>query len=223
MQMKRTLNTILILLGAVLLFSGLVWTKMYIAAKEKEKSEQLNRSHIANIQNLLAKIKGDSLYEVKDAIYRDSAVLVAVGNPDKSGTEAYFDKKYRVNSYDNINMVFIYQYDSATPLQTVSFEDALMAKGKKLGKFQDEWVSRFIDTLDGSCKPLNNYLKARLYSPASFKNQETVYQPANIHKMQVICKFRSVDSSGAKILNQVTALIDSAGTIISVDSLNKAQ
>ena len=221
--MNRTLKAISIIVGAVLLFAGLIWTKMYIAKKEKEKADFLNSSKIANIHNLESAIQADSLYEVKEVLFKDSAVLIAVNNPDKSGTESYFDKKYKINEYDNINMVYIYQYDSAKPLQSVSFDEALMAKGKKMGKFQEEWVARFIDSLDGSCKPLKKFLETKINIPSSFKNQETVYQPESIHRMQVVCKFRAIDSSGTKILNQVTAIIDSNGTIISVDSVNKGQ
>src|ERR1035438_259557 len=135
--MKRTLNAILIVIGAIVLFGGLIWTKMYISAKEKEKAERLNSSKNANVVNLINAIKGDSLYDVKEVLYKDSAMIIAVDNPEKSGTEIYFDKKYKLNEYGNINMVYIYKYDSFKPLQTVSFDDALMAKGKKLGKFQE--------------------------------------------------------------------------------------
>ena len=207
--MKRTLNAILIVIGAIVLFGGLIWTKMYISAKEKEKAERLNSSKNANVVNLINAIKGDSLYDVKEVLYKDSAMIIAVDNPEKSGTEIYFDKKYKLNEYGNINMVYIYKYDSFKPLQTVSFDDALMAKGKKLGKFQELWVARFIDSVDGSCRPLKNYLKAKMIAPESFKNQETVYQPENIHRMQVVCKFRALDSLGSKILSQVTAVVDS--------------
>jgi len=221
--MSRILKAICIIVGALLLFAGLIWTKMYIAKKEREKTDLLKSSKIANIPNLESDIKGDSLYEVKDVLYKDSAVLIAVDNPEKSGTEAYFDKKYKLNGYENINMVYIYRYDSAKPLQSVSFDDARMAKGKKLGKFQDIWVSKFIDSLDGSCRPLRKYVQAKLNVPSSYKNQETIYQPESIHRMQVVCKYRSLDSLGAKVLNQVTAVIDSDGTIIAVDSLDKSQ
>jgi hypothetical protein len=221
--MKRTLNAIFIVIGAIVIFGGLIWTKMYISAKEKEKAERLNSSKVANVVNLINAIKGDSLYEVKEVLYKDSAMIIAVDNPEKSGTEIYFDKKYKLNEYGNINMVYIYKYDSFKPLQTVSFDDALMAKGKKLGKFQELWVARFIDSLDGSCRPLKNYLKAKMIAPESFKNQETVYQPENIHRMQVVCKFRALDSLGSKILSQVTAVVDSNGMIISVDSVDKGQ
>jgi hypothetical protein len=221
--MSRILKAIFIIVGALLLFACLIWTKMYIAKKEREKTDLLKSSKIANIPNLESDIKGDSLYEVKDVLYKDSAVLIAVDNPEKSGTEAYFDKKYKLNGYENINMVYIYRYDSAKPLQSVSFDDALMAKGKKLGKFQDVWVSKFIDSLDGSCRPLRKYVQAKLNVPSSYKNQETIYQPESIHRMQVVCKYRSLDSLGAKVLNQVTAVIDSDGTIITVDSLDKSQ
>jgi hypothetical protein len=222
-EMQRIVKAILIIIVAILIFAGLILTKMYISVKEKEKAMRLESSKVANIHNLQLAIKGDSLYEVKDVNFRDSAILIAVDNPEKSGTEAYFDKKYKLNGYENINMVYIYKFDSGLSLQTVSFDDALMAKGKKLGKFQDEWVARFIDSVDGSCRPLKNFLKSKLNTPASFKNQETIYQPESIHRMQVVCKYRSIDSSGTKILNQVTAIIDSNGTIISVDSLDKSQ
>ena len=51
--------------------------------------------------------------------------------------------------------------------------------------------------------------------PESFKNQETIYQPENIHKMQVVCKYRFRDSTGNAQLKQVTAEIGQDGQIIS--------
>lgn len=172
---------------------------------------------VADTAKLSKKIKADSLYDVKEVVFKDSAILISVANPDKSGTEAYFDKKYKLNVYDNINMVGIYQYDPKKPLQSASLEDAMMAKGKKLGTFQEQWVAKFIDTSDGSCRPLKKYLQSSLKNPASFKNEETSYQPESIYKMRVVCKYRSTDSLGAKAINNITSVIDTSGNIISVE------
>jgi hypothetical protein len=215
--MKRPLTAVLIVVGALLLFGGLIWAKIYLAREAKRKAAIIARSRIAAIPRLEQLIRGDSLYGVRDILYRDSAILVAVDNPEKTGTEAYFDRKYKLNTYDNINMVYIYLYDSTKPLQGVSFDDALMAKGKKMGRFQEEWVLKFIDSTDGSCIPLKKYLRAAMSKPESFLNEETTFQPASIHKMQVVCKYRSRDSTGAKELNVVTALIGADGSILSAE------
>ena len=166
---------------------------------------------------LSAKIKSDSLYEVKEVVFKDSGILISVNKPDKSGTEAYFDKKYKLNGYDNVNMVYVYQYDQAKPLQSASLEDAMMAKGKKMGRFQDEWTAKFIDTTDGSCKPLKKYLQSMMKRPESYKNELTNYQPESIYKMRVVCKYMLIDSLGAKAVNDITAVIDTAGNVISTE------
>jgi len=211
------IKAFLIILVAIVVFGGLILAKIYISKNQKEKVVVALTGQVADTATLSKNIKADSLYDVKEVIYKDSAVLISVTNPDKSGTEAYFDKKYKLNGYDNINMVGIYQYNPAKPLQSASLEDAMMAKGKKLGNFQEQWVAKFIDTTDGSCKPLKKYLQASLKNPDSFKNEETSYQPENVYKMRVVCKYISLDSLGAKAINNVTSVIDTAGKIISVE------
>jgi hypothetical protein len=217
MEMNRFITALIIVLAALLLFAGLIWAKLYVTRKQQEKLKEAAKTHIASIPRLEQAIRGDSLYDVRDVQFKDSAILIAVSNPDKSGTESYFDKKYAINSYGNINMVYIYGYDSAKFLQNAAFDDALMAKGKKMGKFQEEWVSKYIDSTDGSCRPLKKFLRDQMPNPQSFKNQETTYQPENIHSMHVVCKYRSLDKSGAPALNVVTATIGSNGSVLSAD------
>ena len=186
---------------------------MHLAKDAKKSSTE----KIADIPSLENNIKTDSLYTVKDIAYKDSGILIALDNPGKSGAENYFDKKYKLNDYGNINMVYIFQYDTTKPLDKISFDDALMAKGKKMARFQTEWTAKFIDTTDGSCKPLKKYLQSTIKNPDSFKNEETSFQPASIYKMQVTCKYKTSDSLGNKMNNDVTALIDTAGLITLVD------
>ena len=218
--MSRSLKAILIITIAFLVFAALILAKLYLSSAQKEKERGIAAEKIANIPLIEKSLKSDSLYEVRDVTYRDSAILIAVDNPEKSGTEAYFDRKYKLNGYDNINMVYVYKYDTAKPIQTVSFDDALMAKGKKLGKFQDQWVTRYIDSLDSSCKPLKKYLQAKLKNAAGFVMEETLYQPENIHQMRVVCKYRYRDSLGVKNLSEITALVDTAGSIIIPEKLS---
>ena len=175
---------------------------------------------VADFNEISKKIKADSLYEVKDVFFKDSAVMISVLNPDKTSMEAYFDKKYQLNHFDNINLVCIYPYDSLRPLSKMPLEDAIMAKGKRLGRFQDEWVSRFIDTTDGSCTPLKLYLKASIKNAASFKNELTSYQPENIYKMRVVCKYSFWDTVWQKAVGDVTALIDTGGKVVSLETIS---
>jgi hypothetical protein len=211
--MNRTLKAVLIVAAALAVFAILIFAKMYVVSESKKNQPSKN----ADIDALKAAIKGDSLYVVKDVAYRDSGILIAVNNPDKSGTEIHFDSKYKLNSFDNINMVYIYQYDSLDPLSKVSLDDALMAKGKKMGKFQEEWVAKFIDTTDGSCKPLRAYLQDSMKIPGNVKNEETQYQPESIHHMRVVWKYKIKDSVGAKPIMQITAVVDTAGKIVSTE------
>lgn len=204
-----------IILAALVLFAALFYSQHYLSSimSPSAKAGRL----VADINSLKELIKKDSLYQVKEVIYRDSAILIAVENPEKSGTDVYFNNKYQLNSHSNINMVYIYQYDSSLVMQTASFEDALMATGKKMGRFQQEWESRYIDTVDKSCLPLKRYIQLKEAFPSSFKNEETLFQPASIFKMQVVCKYRVKDSSGVSLLKSVTALVDTGGQVVSVN------
>jgi hypothetical protein len=193
--------------------------KIYIEKKQSKKASITLSGQLADTAMISGKIRSDSLYDVKEVLFKDSGVLISVGNPDKSGTEAYFDKKYKLNGYDNINMVYIFQYDSSKPLKFLSFEDAAMAKGKKMGRFQDEWVARFIDTADGSCRPLKKWLQSSMKDPFSYRNQLTSYQPASIFKMLVINKYTFVDSAGEKVVRNISALVDTGGKVISVEKV----
>jgi hypothetical protein len=207
-------KTILIIAVAVVLFGGLILLKMHLSDNAK-KTDGANK--LADIPALENSIKADSLYTVKDVLYKDSGILIALDNPGKSGAETYFDKKYKLNDYGNINMVYIYPYDSAKPLQQVSFDDAVMAKGRKMGRFQEMWVAKFIDTTDNSCKPLKKYLQSTLQNGLSIKTEETTYQPASIYKMSVESKYSSTDSLGKKTITEVSALVDTGGNVTLID------
>ena len=150
--MKNGTKIFLIIISALILFAALIELKIYVDKKSKESA--LSELKIANIDSLQLKIKADSLYEVKAVFYKDSGILIAVSNPEKSGTDEYFNKKYDLNSYSNINMVYIFNYDSLKPIKNASLDDAIMATGKKLGRFQQEWTLKYIDTTDKSCRPL---------------------------------------------------------------------
>jgi hypothetical protein len=202
----------LIIVAALALFGGLVLLKMHLADAKKKPAGK-----IADIQLLENNIKADSLYTVRDVLYKDSGILIALDNPGKSGAENYFDKKFKLNEYANITMVYIYQYDSSKPLQQASFDDAIMAKGKKMGRFQEMWVAKYIDTTDGSCKPLKKYLDSTMKVSESFKTEETNYQPESIHKMRVMSKYRVTDSAGKKTLYDISALVDTGGVVSSVE------
>jgi hypothetical protein len=206
-------KAILIIIAALILFGGLVLLKMHLAKDAKKNSTE----KIADISSLEKNIKTDSLYTVKDVAYKDSGILIALDSPGKSGAENYFDNKFKLNTYGNINMVYIYQYDSTKPLQNTSFDDAIMAKGKKMARFQEIWAAKFIDTTDGSCKPLKKYLESTMKNSESFKNEETNYQPESIYKMHVECKYRVTDSAGKKTLNDITASIDTAGSVTVIE------
>ncbi|MBS1915203.1 MAG: hypothetical protein JST87_02940 [Bacteroidetes bacterium] len=211
--MNRTLKAVLIIAAALAVFAILIVAKIYIASRYQKDQPAKN----ADIDVLKSAIKNDSLYIVKDVVYRDSGILIAVENPDKSGTETHFDSKYKLNSFDNINMVYIYQYDSLQPLSKASFDDALMAKGKKMGRFQGEWVAKFIDTTDGSCRPLRKYLQDSMKVSGNIMNEETQYQPESIHHMRVVWKYKIKDSAGTKPLTQITAVVDTAGKVLSAE------
>ena len=136
--MKGSVKTLLVILIILVVFCGMILVKMYITTSMKESKKNIVIASIPTLQN---NIKSDSLYDVKDVLYKDSAILIAVSNPDKSGTDIYFNKKYALNGYDNINMVYIYPYDSTKPLSAALPDDALMGTGKKLGKLQEDWVA----------------------------------------------------------------------------------
>ncbi|HSZ86620.1 MAG TPA: oligogalacturonate-specific porin KdgM family protein, partial [Puia sp.] len=201
-------------IAALILFGGLIMLKLHLAADAKNKASTEKAADIPSLEN---RIKSDSLYIVKDILYKDSGILIALDNPGKSGAETYFDKKFKLNDYSNINMVYIYQYDTTKPLQQISLDDAIMAKGKKMARFQEIWVAKYIDTTDGSCKPLKKYLQSTIKNTDIFQTEETSYQPESIHKMRVECKYKITDSLGKKTDNDITASVDTAGLVTLVD------
>jgi hypothetical protein len=207
-------KALLIIIVALILFGGLIMLKFHLASDAEKK---ILTEKAADIPSLESRIKSDSLYIVKDILYKDSGILIALDNPGKSGAETYFDKKFKLNDYSNINMVYIYQYDTTKPLQQISLDDAIMAKGKKMARFQEIWVTKFIDTTDGSCKPLKKYLQSTIKNSDIFQTEETSYQPESIHKMRVECKFKVTDSLGKKTDNDITASVDTAGLVTLVD------
>ncbi|HLX91627.1 MAG TPA: hypothetical protein VKR32_08085 [Puia sp.] len=208
------MKAFVIILIAVILFGGLILLKIHLNGNAKKIGSP---TKIANIESLENSIRTDSLYTIKDVLYRDSGILIALDNPGKSGAESYFDRKFKLNDYGNINMVYIFQYDSAKPLNKVSLDDAVMAKGKKMGRFQQLWSAKYIDTTDGSCKPLVKYLRSTMKGTGIIQNEETSYQPESINKMRVDCKYQVIDSLGRKTKADIMAIVDTSGIVTPVD------
>ena len=211
--MNSGIKTMLVILLIVAVFAGMVYLKHYMSTPEYLSTHHL---HNADIPALQASLKADSHYLVKQVAYKDSAILLAIDNPDKTGTDTYFNGKYALNSYTNINMVYVFQYDSAKSIDTMSTDEAIMGTGKRLGKFQEQWVAAYIDSADKSCKPLKKYLQAKMKFPDSFKNEETSYQPESVHRMRVVCKYSFGNDKGKTEERDVNAVIAADGTVVSV-------
>lgn len=76
------------------------------------------------------------------------------------------------------------------------------------------WKETNISAWDGSCKPVEDYLKRQMNDPDSYEHIETSYSINTLQDaMDVTTKFRAKNAYGAKVISQATATVNLDGSV----------
>jgi hypothetical protein len=161
-------------------------------------------------------------YKVKEAVVKEDTLFVAVTNPTseiKNGSANYFLANYALQDSKDIAVSVIYKYDASKSIAkgTYTKPAGMMIADWKRKEIQERWAKEYISSWDGSCRPLEVYLKERMNDADSYENVDTryLYKP-ELNAMWVVNRFRGKNAFGGKVLNEVEAIISLNGTVIEV-------
>jgi hypothetical protein len=159
---------------------------------------------LAKAQDSLIKaILKDTVYKVaKVEIGPDSTIKIHVRDPEKGGTDQYFDNSYHLLKTDFIREIAIYKGDKF-----------LYGQGYITAQIVNGWEKKFL-SYNGDCRPLKDYLLKSLNDPDSYEHEETSVNYQGDSTFQVITKFRAKNGFGAMTLQIVSASLDWNGTVI---------
>ncbi len=170
-----------------------------------------------NIDSIVALIKADKLFEIKDVYYndKDSSINIAFTNKgnvlkDKDYSTVYFNQTYRLNDYSLIDGVTLYAYKKGKTLKNGDYKEYLMSDSKRNGRF----VYRFREEFclgDRECTALTSHLKRQLNDPDSYSSEHITVEYAGNNRVRVTNTYRAKNGFGALTLSECQCDFDMAG------------
>lgn len=84
----------------------------------------------------------------------------------------------------------------------------------------DIWQEKYVSGWDGSCRPLEKYIKKQLNDPDSYEHSETrYYVNDDTTKVNVLTIFRAKNGFGGLILTSYAAELDMSGNILKLSEV----
>lgn len=211
-QRKKTNTKILKYLGigAVLIFGLPLIISLFIDEDKITKDIDKAAGEKAKMQldSIINLIKTDQTIKTTKVEYRiDSVLEIHIPPKDDKVYAMAFDNLYKIMDIGNVSEIEVFQ--KGTLISTVGHKTQL-----KL----DEFKSKFVSSYDGSCKPLNDYIKQQMNDPSSFEHDRTFITPLLNGNYQVKTIFRGKNAFGGVVLNSVFAEITPSGQILSVEN-----
>lgn len=168
----------------------------------KKSSEQAQKK----LDSVISLIKTDQTIKTTKVEYtKDSILTIHIPAKDEMVYAMAFDNLYDILKIGNVNEIEVYQKN----VLISSFGHNTQAKF-------DEFKNNYTSSFDGSCKPLNNYIKQQMNDPSSFEHDKTFITPLLNGNYQVKTIFRGKNAFGGIVLNSVYAEISPKGEILSV-------
>jgi hypothetical protein len=220
--MKKVIKYTLFALGAflALMIAGVI-VEIPKADKEiaqQEKTEQDSLARVYNIDTLIARIKNDTTYKVKDVYYNkvDSSLSIAYIY-NKETDVAYpnaFDDVYHLSDYKQVDGVTQYAYVQGKSLAKGDYKEYLAANshrwGRKMAEFKDKFFTPY-----GRWMPVKEYLEKNIDDPGSLEIEGSFDPELNNNgTYRIKTLFRARNSFGALMKHAIYTDIDSAGHVL---------
>ncbi|HTB53509.1 MAG TPA: hypothetical protein VK718_12120 [Ferruginibacter sp.] len=205
----------------------IIWIITLIIPKDDKATPAtsvVNQAPVINMDSLIAIVKKDSLYDIKDVYYnsQDSSFNIAFTNrdntiKDKDYTTFYFNETYHLDSLDPIDGVSLYAYKKDYSFAKGDYKKPLTYDSKRLGRINEEFKSKYYDEYLGTYKPLYDYLKGNLNDPESLEIVKSFFIGMNEDSsFEVKSTFRAKNAFGALMMHTVNCDIDMNGNVSNV-------
>lgn len=154
------------------------------------------------LDSTIAQIKKEKDFVVEKVEYTADSVLKISIKTSEEINAKYFDIEYNVLKIGNVSEIevlkkgvteSVYGYHSAN-------------------KYAD-FKNNFVSSWDGSCRPVEKYIKANMNDPDSYKHDKTFVTSLTNGNFEIKTVFRGKNSFGAMVLNSAYAEVTPDGQV----------
>lgn len=206
---------------------GLVLLVLWIIGKcsqndaSKAETKTIETEKPFNMDSLISVIKKDPSFEIKDIYYNkiDSSLNIAITNKDnviknRDYSARYFNTMFFLDSVAKIEGVYLYAYKSGKSLEKNDYKEQLDGYGQRIARFKANFDKKNFSSWDGSCRPVERYLKKILNDPSSLEIVNTWNNGMNKDSTFAIkTTFRSKNEFNATITQAIYCNVDIDGNL----------
>lgn len=187
-----------------------------VTKQEKEKP--------FNMDSLIATIKKDQLFEVKDVYYnkKDSSLNIAITNKDgvikrHEYSAKYFNNTFLLDKVAKIEGVYIFEYIKGKAFAKNDYKSQLDGYGQRTARLKEKFDKKLYNAVSGVYKPIRDYLKENLNDPSSLEIDKTWNLGMNKDSSFAIkTTFRCKNQYNALVLQALYCNLDFDGNITNV-------
>jgi hypothetical protein len=174
-----------------------------------------------NMDSLITEIKKDKSFDIKEIQYnaKDSSLNIAISNKNsvikkRDYSARYFNTMFFLDSIPKIEGVYLYAYNKDKPFQKKEYLDGF---GQRFARYKNKFDKQFINSWDGSCRPVEKYLKSILNDPSSLEINNTWNLGMNNDStFSIKTVFRAKNQFNATVLQTLYCDVDIEGNISNI-------
>lgn len=206
-----------IIIGLVVL---VLWV-IGVCTDDKAETKVAAAEKPFNMDSLISEIKKDKSFEIKEVYYnkKDSGLSIAITNKDNviknhDYSARYFNTMFFLDSIPKIEGVYLYAYKKGNSLEKNDYKERLDGYGQRMARYRNKFDKKFLSSWDGSCRPVEKYLKQVLNDPSSLEISKTWNLGMNEDSTFAIkTVFRAKNQFNAMVLQTVYCNVDIEGNV----------
>lgn len=182
---------------------------------------------VQRIDKLVAALKNDTVYEIKEVYYNpmDSSLNIAVTNKNNviklhAVTAQYFYKNYQIGSYNQIEGTYIFEYQNGLSFAKGNYKKPLFYDSKNLNAKVEAFKAKYYDDYLKTFRPLYKNLKENIKYPESIEIDNSGCELNENGTFHCKAIFRAKNEAGITEVQTAECDIDNEGTVTNFD-LNK--
>ena len=209
-KLQKTLISITkYVLVIIFWFSGVYFMKMNdshvndenLTTSKNIKKEDINRkSHLDSIIN---EVKKEKDFKVTQIDYKPDSTLCISIKTKKEIKASYFENYYEIFKIGNVSEITVFRNGKLH--STIGYHSQ---------KIVDDFNKNFVSGYDGSCRPVEKYIKTIMNDPGTYEHDRTFVTILVDGTFEVKTLFRGSNSFGAIVLNTANAIVSKDGEII---------
>jgi hypothetical protein len=155
------------------------------------------------LDSIIALIKGEKDFKVESVLYSEDSTLKISIKTKEAISAQYFDITYNLMSIGNVSEI-----------EVLKKGEMQSSFGLHSGRKAEDFKKQFISAWDGSCRPVEAYIKTNMNDPDSYDHERTFVTPLANGNFRIKTVFRGKNAFGAKVLNSAFAEVSPDGKVV---------